>query len=444
MTVRTERVMPVVTGEGLPSQEVYAAVIKEALQYNVMEGEEGSRKSEYYRDMDVQRVHLERSASLGAHRVWDADQTVQRTGAYKDRAAAGAMLATPDNVRAGHVASAGNAGAAYARAADRRGMDMTVHCTTTASAVKLARCVGYGAKVNATYADLEQAQAGAYAQSKAPVKGPATRSTLFHPFDNESVIAGNATAGFEMIADLQQQHAEGSLNVYTDPIKLFVPVGGGGLIAGVAVAVKWAKEQGYLGADNVQIIGVQMEGCDAMKRTVDYLRAGQTPPKNLFNRGLPFNANSDGTAVRKPGKLTTTIVADADLVQEIMLVSQEELGWEMLRKYQETGTKYEPAGMLARTGAKKYAAQHTVPETLVTVTSGANVSDGLFEKMTTSGKAHMEAQWAAERRDGEEYRRKMYALGKTMVKPAHDVSEPLRSRRSAHRGRAWSGTFPRS
>jgi threonine dehydratase len=217
-------------------------------------------------------------------------ENMQFTGSFKDRGACNKLqqLAAAGGVRGVIAASAGNHAQGVAYHAQRLGMPATIVMPQTTPFAKVERTASFGAKVvlqgeslaeSATHArELEQAQGLVYV----------------HPYDDPAIIAGQGTAAMELFADRP------------DLDTLVVPIGGGGLISGMAI---WAKSV----QPRLRVIGVQTEQCPAMRAKV----RGETPP--------PFGTLTlaDGIAVKQPGEITSRIVAQ--LVDEILLVGEDDL-----------------------------------------------------------------------------------------------------------------------
>ena len=167
-----------------------------------------------------------------------------------------------------------------------------------------------------------------------------------HPFEDVDVIAGQGTIGLEIL----RQHGNG-----IDAI--FVPIGGGGLIAGIAAYVKtlWPT---------VKIIGVEPEDAASMRAALDAGRPVALDEIGLF---------ADGVAVRTVGSETFRIAAEC--VDDIILVSTDEICAAILDIYEDTRSIAEPAGALAVAGLKAYAVAHqSRDETLIAILYGANVN----------------------------------------------------------------------
>jgi threonine dehydratase len=170
--------------------------------------------------------------------------------------------------------------------------------------------------------------------------------TFVHPFDDPDVIAGQGTIGMEIL----RQHAE--------PIEaIFVAIGGGGLISGIAAYVKQIRPE-------IKVIGVQTFDSDAMVRSV---RAGRRI--TLTDVGL----FSDGTAVKQVGVETFRLTRE--LVDDYVLVDTDAICAAIKDVFQDTRSVLEPAGALALAGAKQYAAEHKLKgKTLVAIACGANMN----------------------------------------------------------------------
>ncbi len=415
------------------SHEVYAAVMADALPLSVLARHsdlDPERRNCLYGELGIQRVQLEPSRlDVGGHRLLLSDQTTQPGFSYKGRGMANVVFSADEAVHTFHIASAGNAANGLADVARRRGKKTIMHCIQGASSLKVGNAEANGAEVLRGDGRLEDRMLAAETAGLEP--GHAS----VHPFDQVEVISGHMTVGWETIDDLLAQQQRGEIDLHKDPVKLLVPVGGGGLVTAVACVVKWAKDQGLVGKDNVQVIGVQMEGCDAMKRHVDYSRAGVTPPDALFEIGMgaPFNGKSDGTAVRKPGELTSKVVADPDYVAEVMRVGEADVAQAMKNLTERHHKRIEPAGALSMAGAQMYAETHRVDvdqraETLITFTTGASVDDKLYESFMST------LQTREEQRKRQRYVNAMYALA-----TKKHVRRPASTQERTRGTKTWSG-----
>ena len=218
-------------------------------------------------------------------------ETLHPTGSFKERGALNKLLTLGDNERrTGVVAmSAGNHAQGVAHHARRLGIPATIVMPRGTPFTKIDRTEALGAKVVLKGDGLVEARQAA--DALAHERGLVT----VHPYDDPAVIAGQGTVALEMLADCPELDA------------LFVPVGGGGLISGVAVAAKAMAPQ-------VEIYGVQSALYPSMYRVL----RGEDP-------GLPVEAATlaEGIAVKEPGQLTRRIVAA--LVDAVRLVGERQL-----------------------------------------------------------------------------------------------------------------------
>ena len=173
---------------------------------------------------------------------------------------------------------------------------------------------------------------------------------FIHPFDDPDVIAGQGTIAMELL----RQHP--------DPMDMvFVPVGGGGLIAGISSYLKHLRP-------DIKIIGVEPEDTPTLYRAMEENRRVDLNEVGLF---------ADGVAVRKIGKETFRIANER--VDEVILVSTDEICAAIKDIFEDTRTMMEPAGALAMAGIKKYVTENAIQgKTLVAINSGANIN---FERL---------------------------------------------------------------
>lgn len=211
----------------------------------------------------------------------------QFTAAYKERGALNRLLALPADTKGVIAASAGNHAQGISYHAGRLGIPATIVMPEGTPFNKVKRTEELGARVVLTGADFEAATQAAYDMADAE------NLTYVHPFDDPRVMAGQGTVGLEMLED------EPDLDT------LVVPIGGGGLISGIATIAKHMKP-------NIRIVGVQTEAFPAMKERVD---GSQLKGDNI--------SIAEGIAVNKPGERTQTIVEE--LVDEIVTVSERQI-----------------------------------------------------------------------------------------------------------------------
>ena len=238
------------------------------------------------------------------------------------------------------AASAGNHAQGVALSAKRLGCKAVIVMPTTTPDVKIDAVRALGAEV------VLHGDSFSDAYSHALILEKKQHLTFVHPFDDPDVIAGQGTIGMEIL----RQHAE--------PIDaIFVAIGGGGLISGIAAYVKQIRPE-------IKIIGVQTIDSDAMVRSV---RAGRRV--TLTDVGL----FSDGTAVKQVGIETFRLTRE--LVDDYILVDTDAICAAIKDVFQDTRSVLEPAGALALAGAKQYASEHKLKgKTLVAIACGANMN----------------------------------------------------------------------
>ena len=236
--------------------------------------------------------------------------------------------------------SAGNHAQGVALAAKRRGVRAVIVMPVTTPSIKTAAVEALGGEVvlhGDTYDD-------AYARARELAEQE--NLVFIHPFDDPLVIAGQGTIGKEIL-----DQADEDIDI------VFVPVGGGGLIAGIAVWIKMLRP-------DIRIVGVEPDDSDAMRQS---LEAGQ--PVTLSHVGI----FADGVAVRRVGDETFRLCRQ--LVDEIVTVDTDQTCAAIRDMFEDTRSIVEPAGGLAIAGAKKYVAEHGLEgKTLVTISCGANVN----------------------------------------------------------------------
>jgi len=238
------------------------------------------------------------------------------------------------------TASAGNHAQGVALAAQKLGCRAVIVMPLTTPKIKVDAVAQRGAEV--------VLRGDTYAEALAHASRMRRRHglTFVHAYDDPDVIAGQGTIGMEIL----RQHAR--------PIHaVFVPVGGGGLISGIAAYVKRVRP-------SVRIIGVEPTDADAMARSLKAGRRVVLDHVGLF---------ADGVAVKQVGKETFHLAKG--LIDEMVLVDTDEMCAAIKDVFEDTRVVLEPAGALAIAGAKAWAARHAVRgRTLVAVASGANTN----------------------------------------------------------------------
>jgi threonine dehydratase len=237
-------------------------------------------------------------------------ENLQMTGSFKERGAANLLLQLGADARRTGViaASAGNHGLAVAFHAARLGIPATIVMPEYAPLIKVTSARRYGAEVILHGSNFDEAYERARALG-------AERGLVFvHPFDDARVVAGQGTLGLELLEQLPDVEA------------VVVPVGGGGLIAGVALAIK-AKQP------DVQVIGVQSSALPAMARALE---------RGERVRVEPAPTIADGIAVRQVGALTFELARR--WVDRVVTVDEEELANAVLLLLEIEKTVVEGAG----------------------------------------------------------------------------------------------------
>lgn len=238
------------------------------------------------------------------------------------------------------AASAGNHAQGVALAATRLGCRAVIVMPTTSPQVKVDAVRRLGGEVVLAGDSFTDAYEHAQQLEKRE------KLTFVHPFDDPDVIAGQGTIGMEIL----RQHP-GEIEA------IFVAIGGGGLIAGVAAYIKQLRPE-------IKIIGVQTEDSDAMVRSVRAGRRVQLSDVGLF---------SDGTAVKLVGAETFRLARQ--YVDDFVVVNTDAICAAIKDVFQDTRSVLEPAGAMAVAGAKQYAAEHKLKgKTLVAVACGANMN----------------------------------------------------------------------
>jgi threonine dehydratase len=281
------------------------------------------------------------STRLG-NRLWLKREDLQPVFSFKLRGAYHKLASLPAaSLRRGVVAaSAGNHAQGVALAARRLKTTATIVMPVTTPQIKVEAVEVLGATVIL--------EGDSYEEAEAEAKRIATRRrlTIVHAYDDPHVIAGQGTIAMEI---LRQRH---------EPIDaLFVPVGGGGLIAGIAVYVKRLRPE-------IRMVGVEPRDANAMERS---LRAGRRV------KLAQVGQFADGVAVRQVGAEPFRLART--LVDEIVLVDTDEICAAMKDVFEDTRAIVEASAALSVAGAKRYVERERLSgRQLVAVLSGANVN----------------------------------------------------------------------
>ena len=277
-------------------------------------------------------------------------ENLQMTGSFKERGAYNCLsqLSEEEKNRGIIAASAGNHAQGVAFAAHRFHMDATIVMPETTPLVKVTQTRQYGSNVVLHGDSFAQAHAHALALQAQ------TGATLVHAFDDNAIIAGQGTIGLEIVDQVP------------DVDMVVVPVGGGGLIAGIAVAVHGARPQ-------VQFFGVQSAAVPSMQAALDAGKPVAVPDARTM---------ADGIAVRRVGEHTLPLVQQH--VRQVVTVDEEELAEAVLVLLEVEKTVAEGAGAAALAAVL----QGQVPvagRNVVVVVSGGNIDVNLIARIISRG-----------------------------------------------------------
>jgi threonine dehydratase len=271
-------------------------------------------------------------------------ENLQRTGSFKIRGALAKLIALGEEgcARGVVAGSAGNHAQALAYAARILDVPCEVFMPTDAPAAKADAAISLGASVRVGFETVDECISAARAYATE------TGMTFIHPFDDEQVIAGQGSLGRELLADVP------------DLAKVIVPVGGGGLASGIAIAVKSAKP-------DVQVVGVQASAC--------------APYPVSLERGEAVPAGStltiaDGIAVKRPGEITLPLISE--WLDGVVVVGEDEIAEAMAILLERAKLVVEGAGAVGCAALLAGQVQPAATGTTVVVLSGGNVDAALL------------------------------------------------------------------
>jgi threonine dehydratase len=264
-------------------------------------------------------------------------ENLQRTGSFKIRGAMNKVASLGASARTGVTAgSAGNHAQALAFAARSFGVPCEIFVPTNAPIAKMAACIAYGASVVEAGDSLEDAVASARARALE------AGMQFCHPYDDPMVVAGQATLGLELIEDID------------DLRTVIIPLGGGGLASGVAIAVKMHDP-------TIRVIGVQIESC------APYV-TGITPTG-------PVLTLADGIAVKAPGSITRPLIEH--WLDDITTVPEDAVADAMMLLMERSKLFVEGAGAVGVSALLTGAVRAASSGTTCVVLSGGNVDLGV-------------------------------------------------------------------
>jgi threonine dehydratase len=282
-------------------------------------------------------------------------ECLQLTGSFKVRGAS-VKVSKLSEKQAGFgviAASAGNHAQGVAYSAARKKIPCTIVMPQTASPAKVAATRSYGAKVLLKGANYDEAWN--HTQIIAKEEG----KTIIHAFDDPDVIAGQGTIGLEILEDLP------------DVDRIYLPVGGGGLASGVAIAVKSKRP-------NVKIIGVESKAFPAMKDSM---------AKGSLQSVKSGYSIADGISVKQPGRLTFEIVNK--YLDDIVLVDDTAIVKTMFLLMERAKTVVEPAGAASLAYLLSNGGHVGKKEKVISILSGGNVDMYLLGQVVAKGLMYM-------------------------------------------------------
>ena len=291
------------------------------------------------------KTPLERAGGLSKrfnNEVWIKREDLQPVHSFKLRGAYNkiAQLSPAEKEKGVITASAGNHAQGVALAAKRLGLKALIVMPKTTPAIKVSSVRALGAEIELVGNAYDDAYEHAIERANA------TGMTFVHPYDDPVVIAGQGTIGKEIIEQLPE-----------NPDIVFVPVGGGGLIAGVSAYLKSINPA-------IRIIGVEPDDAPCM---YEALKAGK---RVLLEQVGIF---ADGVAVKKVGKEPFRVAQSC--VDDMLLVSTDEICAAIKDIFDDTRSITEPAGALAVAGMKKYVEEQNIKgQVIVAIDSGANIN----------------------------------------------------------------------
>jgi threonine dehydratase len=305
----------------------------------------------------VRKTPLHRSETfsklIGAN-IFLKLESLQRTGSFKVRGAF-VKVNTLSEVQKKYgviAASAGNHAQGVAYAASTNNIPCTIIMPQNASPAKVAATKSYRAKVILSGSDYEEAWSTAKETAKKEGR------TIIHAFDDDRVISGQGTIGLELLEDLPELD------------RVYLPIGGGGLAAGIAIAIKSKKP-------NVKIIGVESKAFPAMKESL---------AKGYLQKIKSGYTIADGISVKSPGRLTYEIASK--YIDDVRLVDDYSIVKTMFLLMERAKLVVEPAGaaslayLLSNPGLSKN-------ENVVSLLSGGNVDMYLLGQVVAKGLMQM-------------------------------------------------------
>ena len=314
------------------------------------------QKANSLRGEDIRKTPLLYSpifSQLSGSEVYLKAENQQKTGSFKLRGAYYKVKSLSDDEKKNGVvaASAGNHAQGVAYAASVENIPCTIVMPKTASPAKVAATRGYGAKVI-----LEGIN---YDESFAKVKeiSETTGATIIHAFDDPKIIAAQGVIGLEILEELP------------DVDEVYVPIGGGGLAAGVLIAIKTKNPK-------VKIIGIQSKSFPAMKESISSGELKSSGGQRTI---------ADGISVKKPGQITFNVIKE--LIDDVVLIEDDQIIKTMFLLMERAKMVVEPAGAVSL--AHILSVKPSPGKKVVAVLAGGNVDMYLLGQIVDKGLAMM-------------------------------------------------------
>jgi threonine dehydratase len=303
---------------------------------------------------NIRKVDLIKSntfSSICGNNVYLKLECLQKTGSFKVRGAITKINNLPEDLKKNGViaASAGNHAQGVAYASSMKNIPCTIVMPQNASPAKISATKSYGAKVLLHGND--------YDESSSSIKEIAEKEnkTIIPAFEDPDVIAGQGTIGLEIIEDLKNID------------EIYIPVGGGGLIAGISVVLKSINP-------NVKIIGVESAAFPTMKKSLQ---------ENKITKLQTGYTIADGIAVKTPGEMTFNIVKK--YVDEIVLVDDLSIVKTMFLLMERSKIVAEPAGAASLAYLISDSNSKSRNKNIVSIISGGNVDMYLLGQVVAKG-----------------------------------------------------------
>lgn len=297
--------------------------------------------------------YSETFSKMSGSKVYLKAEFSQKTGSFKLRGAYAKIrsMSAEEKKHGVIAASAGNHAQGVAYASKLEKIPCTIVMPLTASPAKVAATRGYGAKVILDGINYDESW------SKAQQISKKTGAKIIHAFDDPQIIAANGAIGLEILEDLP------------DVDEIYVPIGGGGLAAGILVAVKSKRP-------NIKVIGVESKAFPAMKNSIK---------ANRLQAVKGARTIADGIAVKMPGKNTFRIINE--LIDDIVLVDDTQIVKTMFLLMERAKTVVEPAGAVALAYILNAKPAHN--KKIVPILGGGNVDMYLLGQIVSKGLAAM-------------------------------------------------------